>query len=117
MAGTGDSGSDVDEQVNDADLVARFPSLPDSCETWGRASPFHSKAGRDRTIETVTPEPAADSHESRVVTVVAAERMQPQLARAPSNLSRGERDVVLLVALSRLSHEEVAQALGISYGT
>ncbi|HVQ96297.1 MAG TPA: RNA polymerase sigma factor [Mycobacteriales bacterium] len=59
----------------------------------------------------------ADSHENRVVALVTAQRMQPQLARALATLSAGERDVVLLVALSQLSHEEVAQALGISYGT
>lgn len=70
-----------------------------------------------QTLARTSPEIAADSHENRVVTAVAAERMQPQLARALSRLSRGERDVVLLVALSQLSHEEVAQALGISYGT
>ncbi len=61
--------------------------------------------------------PPADSHENRVVTSVAAQRLQPQLARALSALSPGERDVVLLVAVSELSHDEVAQALGISYGT
>ena len=59
----------------------------------------------------------ADSHEARVVAAVAAQRQQPQLARALAQLTAGERDVVLLVALSQLSHEEVAQALGISYGT
>jgi RNA polymerase sigma-70 factor (ECF subfamily) len=63
------------------------------------------------------PEPAVDSHENRVVASVAAEGMQPQLAKALIALSQGERDVVLLVALSQLSHEEVAEALGISYGT
>jgi RNA polymerase sigma factor (sigma-70 family) len=61
--------------------------------------------------------PAAGSHEDRVVAAVAAQRMQPQLAAALAALSQGERDVVLLVALSQLSHEEVAQALGISPGT
>ncbi|WP_345437974.1 RNA polymerase sigma factor [Actinoallomurus vinaceus] len=62
-------------------------------------------------------EPAADSHENRVVASVAAARMQPQLVRALSRLSQGERDVVLLVALSQLSYDEVAEALGISAGT
>ena len=62
-------------------------------------------------------EPAADSHENRVVASVAAERMQPQLARALAALARGERDVVLLVALAQLSYEEVAEALGIAPGT
>ncbi|MBA9002442.1 RNA polymerase sigma factor [Thermomonospora cellulosilytica] len=56
-------------------------------------------------------------HEDRVVRLVTAERMQPALARALAKLSRGERDVVLLVALSGLAHEEVAQALDIPYGT
>jgi RNA polymerase sigma factor (sigma-70 family) len=58
-----------------------------------------------------------DSHETQVVAAVAAQRLQPQLARALATLSAGERDVVLLVALGELSHDEVAAALGISYGT
>jgi RNA polymerase sigma factor (sigma-70 family) len=61
--------------------------------------------------------PAADGHEERVVTAVAAQRLQPQLAKALAALPQGQRDVVLLVALGQLSHEEVAQALGISAGT
>jgi RNA polymerase sigma factor (sigma-70 family) len=67
-----------------------------------------ARAGTDR---------AAESHENRVVASVAAERVQPQLARALTGLSPGERDVLLLVALGQLSHEEVAEALGVSYGT
>jgi RNA polymerase sigma-70 factor (ECF subfamily) len=62
-------------------------------------------------------EPAVDSHEGRVVTAVAAQRLQPRLAQALAALSPGERDVLLLVALGQLSHPEVAEALGISYGT
>lgn len=62
-------------------------------------------------------ERAADSHENRVVASVAAKRMQPQLAKALTELSPGERDVVLLVALGQLSYEEVAEALGVSAGT
>jgi RNA polymerase sigma factor (sigma-70 family) len=58
-----------------------------------------------------------DSHEARVVSWVAAEGLQPQLARALAALSTGERDVLLLVALCDLSHDEVAQALEIPYGT
>lgn len=60
---------------------------------------------------------SADSHEDRVVAAVAAQRLQPELMKALAALSRGERDVLLLVALSQLSHEEVAQALGIAAGT
>jgi RNA polymerase sigma-70 factor (ECF subfamily) len=59
----------------------------------------------------------ADSHENRVVASVAAQRVQPQLARALAELPPGERDVLLLVALGQLRHDEVAQALGIPYGT
>ncbi|MFI6516256.1 RNA polymerase sigma factor [Spirillospora sp. NPDC050679] len=61
--------------------------------------------------------PDTGSHESRVVASVAAQRMQPSLAKALAALNPGERDVVTLVALAQLTHEEVAQALGISYGT
>jgi RNA polymerase sigma factor (sigma-70 family) len=59
----------------------------------------------------------ADEYEERVVSWVAAEGMAPQLASALARLSREERDVLLLVALADFSHEEVAQALGIPYGT
>jgi DNA-binding CsgD family transcriptional regulator len=62
-------------------------------------------------------EPPSEGHENRVISAVTAERLQPQLARALTRLSRGERDVILLVALSELSREEVSEALGISYGT
>lgn len=61
--------------------------------------------------------PSAGSPEDGVVAKVAARRLRPQLLAALAALSQGERDVVLLVAVSQLSHEEVAQALGISAGT
>lgn len=70
-----------------------------------------------KALVRVGAEPVVAGHENDVVAAVAAERMRPGLARMLAGLSRGERDVVLLVALSGLSHEEVAQALGISYGT
>ncbi|MEU7004887.1 RNA polymerase sigma factor [Nonomuraea sp. NPDC046570] len=70
-----------------------------------------------RALARLGPEPAVEGHENRVVTSVAAQRVQPQLARALTALSRGERDVLLLVALGQLSYQEVAQALGISTGT
>ncbi|MCW2916712.1 MAG: polymerase subunit sigma-70 [Actinomycetia bacterium] len=70
-----------------------------------------------KALARMGPEPAADSHENRVVASVTAQRMQPQLAKALATLSQGERDVVLLVALGQLSYEEVAEALGVSPGT
>ena len=71
-----------------------------------------------RALARAGAEPAAASHEDWVVSAVAAGRMRPELARALATLlTSGERDVVLLVALAQLSHEEVAEALGISRGT
>ncbi|GII52642.1 DNA-directed RNA polymerase sigma-70 factor [Planotetraspora thailandica] len=70
-----------------------------------------------RALARTGAEPAADSHENRVVASVTAESIYPQLMNALTGLSPGERDVILLVALGQLSHEEVAQALGLSYGT
>jgi RNA polymerase sigma factor (sigma-70 family) len=39
------------------------------------------------------------------------------LASALVDLGHGDRDVLLLVAISGLSHKEIALALGIPYGT
>ncbi|MFB4305550.1 RNA polymerase sigma factor [Actinomadura sp. GTD37] len=72
---------------------------------------------RYRALARVGADPAVGSHEEQVVTWVTAEGLQPQLARALAALSAKERDVVLLVALSGLGHDEVAAALGIPYGT
>ncbi|WP_219461714.1 RNA polymerase sigma factor [Nonomuraea rhizosphaerae] len=70
-----------------------------------------------KALSKLDPEAAAEGHENRVVTTVAAQRLQPHLARALAALTRGERDVLLLVALRQLSYDEVAQALGVSIGT
>jgi RNA polymerase sigma-70 factor, ECF subfamily len=75
------------------------------------------EARRYRALARTGAEPPADGPENRVINAVTAERLQPQLARAITRLSPGERDVILLVALSELSHEEVSEALGISGGT
>ncbi|MEU9833180.1 RNA polymerase sigma factor [Streptosporangium sp. NPDC048047] len=72
---------------------------------------------RYRALARLGPEPVVEGHENRVVTSVAAQRMQPHLARALAALSGGERDVLLLVALGQLGYEEIAQALGIAVGT
>ncbi|MCP2341463.1 RNA polymerase sigma factor [Actinomadura rupiterrae] len=62
-------------------------------------------------------QPAEGSHENGVLTAVAARRMRPELASALASLNQGERDVLLLLALAQLGHDEIAEALGISYGT
>ncbi|MET8141452.1 RNA polymerase sigma factor [Sphaerisporangium sp. NPDC005288] len=48
---------------------------------------------------------------------VAAQQLQPRLARALGALSARERDLLLLVAWADLSYEDVAEALGIPAGT
>ena len=48
---------------------------------------------------------------------MTAERLDRQLAGALADLAQGDRDVLLLSAISELSHQEVSVALGIPYGT
>ncbi|RKS79553.1 RNA polymerase sigma-70 factor (ECF subfamily) [Actinomadura pelletieri DSM 43383] len=59
----------------------------------------------------------ADGHADRVDDRVSAEGLRGRLAGAIAGLSDGDRDVLLLVALADLSHQEVAAALDIPYGT
>ncbi|MFI0447960.1 RNA polymerase sigma factor [Actinomadura sp. 6N118] len=58
---------------------------------------------------------ALEGHEERVTSAVAA--ADAGLGAALADLSRGDRDVLMLVALADLSYPEVAAALGIKYGT
>jgi RNA polymerase sigma factor (sigma-70 family) len=58
-----------------------------------------------------------EGHADAVVDQVAAEALRPALLAALADLTRGEREVLLLVALGGLSHADVAAALGIRYGT
>jgi RNA polymerase sigma factor (sigma-70 family) len=60
---------------------------------------------------------AVESHDDRVAAAATAERLAGPLAAALAGLGRGDRDVLLLVAISELSHQEVALALDIPYGT
>ncbi|GAA4236261.1 RNA polymerase sigma-70 factor (ECF subfamily) [Streptosporangium album] len=60
---------------------------------------------------------AEHSHEERVVTRIDAASAQGRLAAELRALPDGDRDVLLLSALGELSHEEVAKALDIPYGT
>lgn len=58
-----------------------------------------------------------EGHADRVVERVAAGSLRAPLAKALADLSSGEREVLLLVALGDLSNTDVAAALGIPYGT
>ncbi|WP_214316932.1 RNA polymerase sigma factor [Nonomuraea sediminis] len=64
-----------------------------------------------------TAEREAESHEDTTLARVAAGQLTTRIARALAGLNRGDRDVVLLVALGGLTHLEVAAALEIPYGT
>ena len=61
--------------------------------------------------------PHSESHDDRIADAVTAERLVGRLSGALVDLSRGDRDVLLLVAISELSHQEVSLALDIPYGT
>jgi RNA polymerase sigma factor (sigma-70 family) len=60
---------------------------------------------------------SAESHDDRVANAVAAERLGPRLGAILADLGQGDRDVLLLAAISELSHQEISLALGIPYGT
>jgi RNA polymerase sigma-70 factor (ECF subfamily) len=70
-----------------------------------------------RAMTRLVPADTVASHDDRVVTRVDAEGLRGALAAALARLSTGDRDVLLLVALAGLTYEQVAEALGISYGT
>jgi len=57
------------------------------------------------------------SDEDVIADRVSASAAGPALAGALAALDRGDRDVLLLVALADLSYAEVAESLGIPYGT
>ena len=76
-----------------------------------------AEARRYRALARTAVEPAQDSHENQVVASMTAQAVQPRLAGALAALSTKERDVVLLMALGQLTHEEISEALGIPYGT
>jgi len=57
------------------------------------------------------------SEEDLVADRVSATAAGPALAAALAALDAGDRDVLLLAALAGLGNREVAQALGIPYGT
>ena len=56
-------------------------------------------------------------HEDQVAARVSAEGIRGSLARAITALPASQRDVLLLIVLSDLSYDEVAQALDIPFGT
>lgn len=70
-----------------------------------------------RAVGRLPPSTSTEGPEERVTAQVSSEGLRERLTAALADLSAADRDVVLLVALGELSHEEVAEALGIPYGT
>lgn len=80
---------------------------------------LHRRAEK-RFYRALTKTPAqnvVESHEERAADRVSAGSTGGALAGALAGLSPGDRDVLLLIALADLTYEEVAQALGVKYGT
>ncbi|MFI6814569.1 RNA polymerase sigma factor [Nonomuraea sp. NPDC050328] len=75
-----------------------------------------SEARRLRAFQRAPRDGPDTGHEERVIDRVAA-GAQGRLAAELAGLAKGDRDVLLLVAVAELSYEEVAEALGIPYGT
>jgi RNA polymerase sigma factor (sigma-70 family) len=81
-------------------------------------SAYHRKEVRAfRALERAGMHGAEEGHADRVAERVDAGVAGRELAGALAKLPRGEREVLLLVALGGLSHTDVAAALGIPYGT
>ena len=60
---------------------------------------------------------APSDDEDLVAERVSAAAAGPALATALARLSSGDRDVLLLVAIAGLDNQQVAQSLGVPYGT
>jgi RNA polymerase sigma factor (sigma-70 family) len=102
----------------------RFELTRDSARPWlyGIATNLvglHRRGERRyyRALARTDPSVVWHGDEDRVAERVTASATKPALARALGGLSRGDRDVLLLIALADLGYNEVAQALGIPYGT
>lgn len=75
------------------------------------------EARRLRALGRYGPDLDTPGHEERVTVRVSAQSLRRDLAVALAGLDQRDRDVVQLIALAGLSHEEVAAALGIPNGT
>jgi RNA polymerase sigma factor (sigma-70 family) len=72
---------------------------------------------RYRALARTEASPVTPSDEDLIADRVSALAARPALAAALAGLDRRDRDVLLLVALAGLSYDEVAESLGIPYGT
>jgi len=70
-----------------------------------------------RALARADGQPRWQGEEERAADRISAAAARPALTAALTALAPGDRDVLLLVALADLGYPEVAQALGIPYGT
>jgi RNA polymerase sigma-70 factor (ECF subfamily) len=80
-------------------------------------SHFRQEQRRYRALARLDARLESPSDEDLIADRVSASAAGPALAGALAALDRGDRDVLLLVALADLSYPEVAESLGIPYGT
>ncbi|QXJ23375.1 RNA polymerase sigma factor [Actinomadura graeca] len=70
-----------------------------------------------RVLQRTGEDPLAEPLDDAVLERVTAQQKEKLLAGALGRLSRGDRDVLLLIAWGDLTYEEVADALGLRVGT
>jgi RNA polymerase sigma-70 factor (ECF subfamily) len=78
---------------------------------------WRQERSRYRALARSHQDGAAQSDEDLITDRMSAAAAGPALAAALAALGRGERDVLLLAALAGLGNQEIAESLGIPYGT
>ncbi|WP_285706813.1 RNA polymerase sigma factor [Microtetraspora sp. NBRC 16547] len=76
-----------------------------------------AEVSRYRALERQAPVQTVDGPEEAVTHDLTAEGSRPALLHALAQLSRGDRDVLLLIVWSDMTYEEAARALDIPIGT
>jgi RNA polymerase sigma factor (sigma-70 family) len=123
-------GPEVAEDVVAEVFLAAFRRRTRYDQAYGDARPWlygiasneiaqhrRQEARRWRLLAELAPDPATPDHADPADARVSAQAARPALARALGRLSRGEREVLLLLAWEELSYEEIATALDIPIGT
>ena len=81
------------------------------------ANHHRAERARFRALARSGIDPPTDEFDNRVAGYVSAQAVWQQLATAVAGLAARDRDVLLLIAWSQLSYEEVARVLSIPVGT